>query len=167
MQTRKFRQSFYAALALLAVMAMTAAGAADVFPSPSPSPAAAIAKPDRMAVAREAIKAKDWKKSVAELRVAVAEQPSNADAHNLLAYSYRKQAVPDLSKAFEHYNTALKINPNHKGANEYIGEAYLMSNNLVKAGEHLARLKAICGNAPCEEYEDLAKSIAAFKAKNN
>ena len=70
-------------------------------------------------------------------------------------------------KAFEHYNTALKINPNHKGANEYIGEAYLMSNNPVKAGEHLARLKAICGNAPCEEYEDLAKSIAAFKAKNN
>ena len=96
----------------------------------------------------------------------IALDPGNADAHNLLAYSYRKQATPDLAKAFEHYNVALKINPNHKGANEYIGEAYLMDKKPAKAEEHLARLKTICGNTTCEEYADLAKSIAAYKAKN-
>ena len=96
----------------------------------------------------------------------MAAQPGNADAHNLLAYSYRKQATPDLPKAFEHYNTALKLNPSHKGAHEYIGEAYLMDGKPAKAEERLARLKVICGNAACEEYDNLAKAIAAYKAKN-
>lgn len=95
------------------------------------------------------------------------EQPGNADAHNLLAYSYRKQATPNLPRAFEHYNIALKLNPNHKGAHEYIGEAYLMDKNPAKAEEHLAQLKTICGNATCEEYEDLVKAIAEYKAKNS
>jgi tetratricopeptide (TPR) repeat protein len=128
------------------------------------APAAAPAKADRLAVARDAIKARDWKKSIAELQLAVQEQPGNADAHNLLAYSYRKQPTPELAKAFEHYNLALKINPKHLGAHEYIGEAYLMDKKPAKAEEHLAQLKTICGN--CEEYEDLAKAIAGYKAKN-
>ena len=46
--------------------------------------------------------------------------------HQRLAFSYRKQAQPDLVKAFEHYNIALKINSSHRGDHEYIGEAYLM-----------------------------------------
>lgn len=142
-----------------------AALAADT-PEPTPAVAAAPVRVDRMATGREAIKAKDWKKSIAELTLAVREQPTNADAHNLLAYSYRKQATPDLANAFEHYNTALKLNPRHKGAHEYIGEAYLMDKKPAKAEEHLAQLKTICGNTSCEEYEDLAKSIAAYKAKN-
>lgn len=132
----------------------------------TPSPVVAPAKTDHMAAARDAIKAKDWKKSVAELSIAVKDQPNNADAHNLLAYSYRKQATPDLPKAFEHYEIALKINPKHKGAHEYIGEAYLMDKKPAKAEEHLAQLKTICGNTTCEEYEDLAKAIAEYKAKN-
>ena len=39
---------------------------------------------------------------------------------------------------------------------EYIGEAYLMANNLTKAEEYLAALRRICLIA-CEEYEDLKK----------
>ena len=115
---------------------------------------------ERLASARNAIKTQDWSVSIFELTAVVREQPGNADAHNLLAYSYRKQPTPDLPKAFEHYNTALQLNPNHKGAHEYIGEAYLMVKNLPKAEEHLARLKVICGNTTCEEYGELAESIA-------
>ena len=133
--------------------------------TPEPTPVAAL-KVDRMASGRAAIKAADWKKAISELSAAVKEQPGNADAYNLLAFSFRKQAKPDLPKAFEHYNTALKLNPNHKGAHEYIGEAYLMDNKPAKAEEHLARLKTICGGSACEEYEDLAKSLATYKAKN-
>lgn len=121
---------------------------------------------ERLANARNAIKTQDWNVSIFELSAVVREQPGNADAHNLLAYSYRKQPTPNLAKAFEHYNLALKLNPDHKGAHEYIGEAYLMAKNLAKAEEHLARLKAICGNTTCEEYADLAESIADYKAKN-
>ena len=137
--------------------------AADTAPDLGP---AAAPKLDRMARGRAAIKAADWKKAINELSAAVKEKPGNADAHNLLAYSFRKQATPDLPKAFEHYNTALKLNPNHKGAHEYIGEAYLMDGKPTKAEEHLARLKTICGVSACEERDDLAKSLAAYKAKN-
>ena len=70
------------------------------------------------------------------------------------------------AEAYEHDNTALKLNPNHKGAHEYIGEAYLLDGKPAKAEEHLARLKTICGGSACEEHDDLAKALAAYRAKN-
>lgn len=121
---------------------------------------------ERMDIAREAIKVKDWRKALAELNLAAREEPRNADVHNLLGYSYRKQASPNLSKAFEHYKTALGLNPRHKGAHEYIGEAYLMDKKPQEAEKHLAELEKICGNKTCEEYADLAKALAEYKAKN-
>ena len=145
------------------LLASLGAWAADTTPDPTP---AAAPKLDRMASGRAAIKSSDWKKAISELSTAVKEQPGNTDAHNLLAYSFRKQATPDLPKAFEHYTTALKLNPNHKGAHEYIGEAYLTDGKPAKAEEHLVRLKTICGGSACEEHDDLAKSLAAYKAKS-
>jgi tetratricopeptide (TPR) repeat protein len=143
------------------------ATAADTAPEALPEPAAVASKTDRMAVARQAINAKDWQKSIAELTLQAKEKPGNADTYNLLAYSLRKQATPDLPKAFEYYRLALKADPKHKGAHEYIGEAYLMDKQPAKAEEHLASLKTICGNTTCEQYQDLAKSIAAYKAKKS
>jgi hypothetical protein len=60
---------------------------------------------------------------------------------------------------------ALKINPNHKGAHEYIGEAYLLQGKGAEAEMHLVKLEQICGGRGCEEYQDLAKSISEWKAK--
>jgi hypothetical protein len=54
------------------------------------------------------------------------------------------------------------LNPRHRGAHEYIGEAYLMVHDLPKAEEHLAALQQIC-LVPCEEHADLAKAIAAYR----
>lgn len=121
---------------------------------------------ERLSNARSAIKTSNWRAALAELNVAVKEEPRNADAHNLLAYSYRKQARPDLPKAFEHYNIALKLDPKHRGAHEYIGEAYLIDKKPAEAEQHLAELEKICGNKTCEEYADLARAIADYKAKN-
>ena len=121
---------------------------------------------DRLGTARTAIAAKDWGRAVTELSAAAREEPRNADVHNLLGYSYRKRATPDITKAFEHYYTALKIDPRHKGAHEYIGEAFLMEKRPIEAEKHLADLEKICGNKTCAEYADLSKSIAEFKAKN-
>ena len=47
---------------------------------------------------------------------------------------------------------------------EYIGIAYLKTDQVAKAEEHLARLEQICG-AKCEQYEDLSRAIAAYKEK--
>jgi Flp pilus assembly protein TadD len=150
-------------LAALAA-ASTLAQAADT-PGSNPSVAAPTVR-ERLATARKAIDAKDWSRAMSELTVAVREEPRNADVHNLLGYSWRKRATPDLAKAFEHYNTALKFDPRHKGAHEYIGEAYLIDRKPAEAEKHLAELEKICGNKTCEEYADLAKSIAEYKSKN-
>ncbi len=153
----------------LAVLACVCAAALGAGPLIAADAGPAVRQPsagERVDLARDAIKNKDWKKSLAELNLAVREEPRNADAHNLLAYSYRKQATPNLPKAFEHYKTALSLNPRHKGAHEYIGEAYLMDKKPAEAEKHLAELEKICGNKTCEEYADLSRAIADYKAKN-
>lgn len=147
------------ALVLLALSGAPAR-AADDRPYLNPPSAA-----DRLKNGRAAIASKDWKKAIDEFSLVVRDQPRNADAHNLLAYSYRKQSSPDLPRAFEHYRTALSINPDHKGAHEYIGEAYLMDKKPEEAEKHLAALEKICGNRSCEEYADLFKAIADYKAR--
>lgn len=120
---------------------------------------------DHLNSARAAIVAKDWSRAIAVLDVAVKAEPRNADAHNLLGYSHRKQTRPDLARAFEHYKLALQSDPAHRGAHEYIGEAYLMDQRPAEAEKHLAQLARLCGNLTCEEYVDLAEAIAAYKAQ--
>lgn len=121
---------------------------------------------ERMSSARRSIDAKDWSKAMSELGTVVREDPQNADAHNLLGYSYRKRANPDVTKAFEHYYIALRINPNHKGAHEYIGQAYLMEKRPQQAEQHLTQLEKICGGTQCPEYQELSRAIAEFKSRN-
>lgn len=134
--------------------------------TPTPAMPAPPTVQERLANARKAVAGSNWNAALRELNVAVREEPQNADVHNLLGYTYRKRAAPDMAKAFQHYNMALKFNPAHKGAHEYIGEAYLLERRLPEAERHLAELERICGNRECEEYRDLAKSIADFKGRN-
>jgi hypothetical protein len=51
-------------------------------------------------------------------------------------------ALPLIAAAAD-TNEALRLEPNHRGANEYIGWAYLKTNQLDKAEKHLARLEKI------------------------
>ena len=111
-----------------------------------------------------ATKKQDWASAQAMLRDALAADPQNANYHNLYAYSVRKGASPDMNLVFKHYNEALRIDPKHRGAHEYIGEAYLQVGNVAKAKEHLAQLDKLCFFS-CSEYNDLKKAISAFEAK--
>ena len=113
-----------------------------------------------LAEAQHLIDNKDWPGALNVLKKALRKDSKNADVHNLMGYSYRKSG--QLDAAFDSYHKALKIDPKHRGANEYIGEAYLMVNQPEKAREHLAALKSICGES-CEEYQDLAKALADWK----
>jgi hypothetical protein len=67
-----------------------------------------------------------------------------------------------MNVVFKHYNQALAIDPKHKGAHEYIGEAYLMVKNVAKAKEHLAQLDKLCFFS-CAEYTDLKNAIATYE----
>jgi Flp pilus assembly protein TadD len=113
---------------------------------------------------RKAIEAKDFKAAVGHLTKAVQEEPKNADAHSMLGYSYRKLGT--FEKSMEHYQTALKIDSNHRYAHEYLGELYLDMNQPANAEKQLAALKKACPFfGKCEEYDDLKQAIDAYKAK--
>jgi tetratricopeptide (TPR) repeat protein len=138
------------------LLAPAAALAADSGPAPSGDPVL-----ERASALAER---KDWPAAQAILKEAVAKDPGNADYHNLYAYSIRKGPRPDMSLVFKHYNEALRLDPKHRGAHEYIGEAYLAVNNVAKAKEHLVLLDKLCF-LPCSEYTDLKKAVADHEAK--
>ncbi|CAN0036083.1 unnamed protein product, partial [Phaeothamnion confervicola] len=94
----------------------------------------------------------------------VASNPQDANYNNLYAYTMRKGPNPNMNLVFKYYNEALRIDPNHRNAHEYIGEAYLMVGNVAKAKEHLAVLDRLC-TFGCEEYSDLKKAIAGYEAR--
>jgi tetratricopeptide (TPR) repeat protein len=114
--------------------------------------------------ASEAIEKKDWNAARTALKEGIAKSPDNADYHNLYAFALRKGESPDMKLVFKHYNEALRLNPKHKGAHEYIGEAYLMVGDVAKAKEHLAKLDDICF-FKCEEYTELKEAIEAHENK--
>jgi Flp pilus assembly protein TadD len=117
-----------------------------------------------IAAGRKAIEAKDYKAAVGYLEKAVQEEPNNADAQNMLGYSYRK--VGTFDKSMEHYQKALKIDANHRSAHEYLGELYLDMNQPANAEKQLQALKKACPFfGKCEEYEDLKEAIEKYKAK--
>jgi len=113
-------------------------------------------------VANAAIARKDWNAAQATLKEALARNAQNADYHNLYAYSLRKVANPDMQAVFFHYGEALRIDPKHRGAHEYIGEAYLMVGKLAQAREHLAALDKLCFFG-CEEYSELKEAISKYE----
>ena len=114
--------------------------------------------------ARAAIAKNDWTGAQKKLMEGLSRNPQNADYHNLFAYTTRKGPNPNMDLVFKHYNEALRIDPKHRNAHEYLGEAYLMVNNLDKAKEHLAVLDKLCF-FPCDEYRDLKKAVAEYEAK--
>jgi Flp pilus assembly protein TadD len=113
---------------------------------------------------RKAMDAKDYKTAVGHFSKAVQELPNDSDAHNLLGYSFRK--VGTFDKSMEHYQRALKLDANNRGAHEYLGELYLDMNQPDNAEKQLAALKKACPFfGKCEEFEDLKKAIDGYKAK--
>jgi Flp pilus assembly protein TadD len=148
------KSTLTAALLLLAVAAAAPAHAAGT--DETPAAPAAVSDLDE---GRTAVKAKQWAKAIGHLDKALARDRNNADIHNWLGFSHRNNG--SHVKAMEHYNTALKLNPNHRGANEYIGVAYLIQRDKAKAEAHLARLDKICGKG-CDEFKSLQKAIETF-----
>ena len=115
--------------------------AADSGPSYKP-PEAAAGDSTQMTKARDAIAAKNYSGAVTILYAMSQSDPQDADVENLLGFSYRM--LGQYPMAFTYYNKALAIDPAHRGALEYEGEAYLETNQLPKAEANLAALKRAC-----------------------
>ena len=85
------------------------------------------------------------------------EKPLQADTLNYLGFTTRK--LGDYKKGEKFYLEGLKIDPNHKGINEYLGELYVVTNRIDLAKERLEVLKT-CG---CEEFKELKEIIDGTK----
>ena len=85
------------------------------------------------------------------------EKPNQADTLNYLGFATRK--LGDYKKGEEYYLLGLKIDPNHNGINEYLGELYFVTDRIDLAKERLSVLK----NCNCEEYQDLKEIIEEKK----
>ena len=78
------------------------------------------------------------------------------DVLNYLGFSHRK--LGDFHAARGYYALALEIDPEHLGANEYLGELYVETGELERAKRQLAKLDNLCAFG-CAEREDLARLI--------
>ncbi len=71
--------------------------------------------------------------------------------------------IGNYPQSLDYYTRALAINPDHKGAHEYLGELYLNMKDLPKAQGQLTELTRLCPDG-CVERETLTKSIANYQA---
>ena len=106
------------------------------------------------------IKAKDFAGALTLLTSVVKQDPKDADAWNYIGFSDRM--LGRFPESLVAYQRALAINPNHIGANEYLGELYIQTGETDKARRQLARLDQLCGQN-CEEYKELASVISSGK----
>jgi Tfp pilus assembly protein PilF len=145
------------------ILALVTAGTVWAMDTPKPEPKEP--KDPALEQARAAISRQDWAGAQNVLRDAVARNPQSAEYHNLYAYSMRMGPNPAMDQVFRHYNEALRLDPKHRGAHEYIAEAYLMTGNLAKAKEHLAELDRLC-TFGCDEYSKLKGEVAAYEQQH-
>ena len=101
---------------------------------------------------------KNYKNALDHLTTSFTINPNDPDVLNYMGFATRK--LGDFENAETYYLMGLKINPNHNGINEYLGELYIQTNRIDKAKERLSVLK----NCNCEEYTELKEIIEGKKS---
>lgn len=145
-------------MALCVALVSAAAWAADSQDSDRPK-----APPGDYELGVKAVRAGDYAAALPLLEKVIARNADDADAWNFIGYSHRK--LKRFDQAMIAYQKALAIKPDHRGANEYLGELYLETGKPDKARERLKVLDSACFFG-CEEYDELKAAIAAYDAKH-
>jgi tetratricopeptide (TPR) repeat protein len=103
-----------------------------------------------------------YEKAISTLKAAADKIGPHPDILNYLGYANRKLGRYDT--AIRYYREALAINPDHLGANEYLGELYAEIGDLDRARVQLATLDRLCAFG-CAQHEDLKHWIQTASAK--
>ena len=109
----------------------------------------------------ELIDKEDYETAINALFDELDLDPDNPDILSLLGFSYRK--IQQYEDALTFYEWALKAEPKHRGANEYLGELYLETDQFDKAVQQLEILDSLCSFG-CKEYTTLKDAIDAYQA---
>lgn len=113
--------------------------------------------------ARKLIEMGSFGSAIWQLKKLLKESPNDADAHNLLAFSYR--SLKKFDEAETHYERALRLDPEHAGAYAYQGVLFLETGRPDKARRNLERIREICGRG-CSEYQNLRDAIQQMAASS-
>ncbi|NBN88316.1 MAG: tetratricopeptide repeat protein [Proteobacteria bacterium] len=111
------------------------------------------------AEAKTLVKSKKFDQAVVMLEELLKDSKNSNNPDILNDYAYSLRNLKQYDKAEKFYLAALKINPKHIGANEYLGELYLQTKRPDEAKKRLEVLKA-CN---CEEYKELKEKIEKYK----
>ena len=151
------RMAILLAALLLAPLAGLAAG-------PSPDERHEALQDEDFAAGVAAWERQDWAAMVAPLTRVIRREPWHDDAHSLLGFAHRK--LGDYGQSLAHYHRALALNPHHRQALEYLGEAYVEMGRLDEARELLGRLAVACQRVlgahwrgDCEAWADLREAL--------
>jgi tetratricopeptide (TPR) repeat protein len=106
---------------------------------------------------------KRFVKAKEKFEVVTTLDPKNADGWNMLGYTRR--VIGNTKDAFDAYWKCLALNPDHFGAHEYMGEAYLQDGKLNEARAELTWLKKH-GAPAAENAGHLDTAIATWVAAN-
>jgi tetratricopeptide (TPR) repeat protein len=83
---------------------------------------------------------------------------------DILTYEgFANRKLGNFKTAIGFYSAALVLQPNHRGANEYLGEYYVEIGDMTRAKAQLAKLNTIC-KFGCEEAEELRRWIDGRKS---
>ena len=111
------------------------------------------------AEAKTLVMKKEFDKAVVMLEELLKDSKNSNNPDVLNDYAYSLRNLKQYDKAEKFYLDALKIKPSHVGANEYLGELYLITKRPEEAKKRLEVLKT-CN---CEEYKELKEKIAKYK----
>ncbi len=146
-----------AALALSAILAVTASVGHGAPPAPLDARAAALVAQGRAAlVAGQADRAIDY------YEAALTVQPGHVAIYLNLAEATRREGMQ--GKALKYYREALKIDPDNQFAIAGEGEALVEKGAVEKAKRNLSRLEQLCGKS-CAPTQTLASAIQKGPAR--
>ncbi|MEO9969427.1 MAG: tetratricopeptide repeat protein [Hyphomonadaceae bacterium] len=86
------------------------------------------------------------------------------DVLTYIGFANRKAG--NYTQAINYYSAALELQPDHVGANEYLGEYYVELGDMDAAYGQLAKLENIC-NFGCAETDELRSWIVKAEAKSS
>ncbi|MFT5112472.1 MAG: Flp pilus assembly protein TadD [Parasphingorhabdus sp.] len=120
-------------------------------------------QPEHLRQSLELLEAEKYLAAVDELTQLLSNREKDADVLNLLGFSHRNLSNFDI--ALEFYEQALAVDPQHKGALEYLGELYLQTNHPDKAEAQLEKLSDLC--TFCKERKKLRKALKRYHSKQS
>ena len=150
-------------IAMLALaMPFFAAPSVAMAPSPTDQPTAMEDPELERAIAL--VWAEEFAEAEPLLQAALKRNPKNPDAWNYLGFTTRK--LGNFDDAQTYYFNALRLDPEHLKAMEYLGELYLQTGRPSLAQDLLDRITELCPAAECEERDQLAAAIEKYAATN-